>query len=58
MAEEGVPIEEIAKYLDHSNSNITRATYARFNPQYLRKATDTLEMRTVVSVRQTKRRAL
>lgn len=54
MAEAGVPIEEIAEYLGHSNPNITRATYARFSPQHLRKAAGALEIRPVVSVRQTK----
>lgn len=54
MAEAGVPIEEIAEYLGHSNPNITRATYARFSPQRLRKAAGALEIRPFVSVRQTK----
>lgn len=54
MAEAGVPIEEIAEYLGHSNPNITRATYARFSPQHLRKAAGALELRPVVSVRRTK----
>lgn len=43
MAEAGVPIEEIAEYLGHTNPNITRATYARFSPDYLRKAAGSLE---------------
>ncbi len=58
MAEAGVPIEEIAEYLGHTNPNITRATYARFSPQHLRKAAGALEIRPVVSVRQTKERTL
>ena len=43
MAEAGVPIEEIAEYLGHTNPNITRSTYARFSPDYLRKAAGSLE---------------
>ncbi|APX23174.1 site-specific recombinase XerD [Salipiger profundus] len=43
MAEAGVPIEEIAEYLGHSNPNITRSTYARFSPDYLRRAAGSLE---------------
>lgn len=43
MAEAGVPIEEIAEYLGHSSPNITRATYARFSPQHLRKAAGALD---------------
>ncbi len=44
MAEAGVPIEEIATYLGHTNPNITRATYAQFSPDYLRKAAGALEL--------------
>ncbi|MBL3565107.1 hypothetical protein JMM61_10360 [Rhodovulum sulfidophilum] len=43
MAEAGVPIEEIAEYLGHTNPNITRSTYARFSPDYLRHAAGSLE---------------
>lgn len=43
MAEAGVPIEEIAEYLGHSNPNITRSTYAKFSPDYLRRAAGSLE---------------
>lgn len=44
MAEAGVPIEEIAQYLGHSDPHITRATYAQFSPDYLRKAAGALEL--------------
>lgn len=44
MAEAGIPIEEIAQYLGHTNPNITRATYGQFSPSYLRKAADALEL--------------
>lgn len=43
MAEAGVPIEEIAEYLGHTNPNITRSTYAKFSPDYLRRAAGSLE---------------
>lgn len=43
MAEAGVPIEEIAEYLGHSNPNFTRAVYAKFSPQHLRKAAGALD---------------
>ncbi|WP_226780297.1 site-specific integrase [Oceaniglobus trochenteri] len=44
MAEAGVPIEEIAQYLGHTNPNITRSTYAKFSPDHLRKAANALEL--------------
>ncbi|MFN3277933.1 MAG: tyrosine-type recombinase/integrase [Paracoccus hibiscisoli] len=44
MAEAGVPMEEIAQYLGHTNPAITRSTYARFSPEYLRSAASALEM--------------
>src|SRR5262245_41026786 len=44
MAEDGVPMEEIAQYLGHSNVNVTRRIYARFSPDYLRNAARALEL--------------
>lgn len=44
MAEAGIPIEEIAQYLGHSNPNITRSTYAKFSPNHLRRASGALEL--------------
>lgn len=44
MAEAGVPMEEISQYLGHSNVEITRRVYARYSPDYLRKAAEALEM--------------
>jgi integrase len=43
MAEAGISMEEIAQYLGHSNVNVTRSIYARFSPDYLRKAAAALE---------------
>lgn len=43
MAEAGVVMEEIAQYLGHSNTRITRDVYARFSPDYLRKAASVLD---------------
>jgi integrase len=43
MAEDGVPMEEIAQFLGHSDINVTRRIYARFSPDYLRKAAQALE---------------
>ena len=44
MAEGGVPMEEIAQYLGHSNTALTARVYARFSPDYLRKAARSLNM--------------
>jgi integrase len=38
MAEEGVPMAEIAQFLGHSDSRVTERIYARFGPEYLRRA--------------------
>ena len=43
MAESGVPIAEIAQYLGHSSESVTFRTYARFSPDYLRRAASALE---------------
>lgn len=43
MAEDGVPMEEIAQYLGHSSSRVTFQVYARFSPTYLRRAAKALE---------------
>lgn len=44
MAEAGVSIEEIAQFLGHSNVGITRKVYAKYSPDYLRKAAKALEL--------------
>ena len=43
MAEAGVPMEEIAQFLGHSNVNVTRKIYARFSPDHLHTAAAALE---------------
>jgi len=43
MAEDGVPMDEIAQYLGHTNSNVTFSVYARFSPTHLRKAARSLD---------------
>lgn len=54
MAEAGVPIEEIAQYLGHSNPNVTRSTYAQFSQDYLRKAAGSLDIGAVHLVQRTR----
>lgn len=43
MAEDGVPMEEIAQYLGHRDVAVTRRVYARFSPNHLRQAAQSLE---------------
>lgn len=43
MAEDGVPMEQIAQYLGHTNPAVTYRVYARFSPDFLRRATRALE---------------
>lgn len=43
MAEAGVTMDEIEQYLGHSSPATTFKTYARFLPDYLRKAASALE---------------
>lgn len=42
MAEAGVPMEEIAQYMGHTSPAVTFRTYARYSPEYLRKASDAI----------------
>lgn len=44
MAEDGVDMEEIAQYLGHRNVATTRAIYARYTPDHLRGAAESLEL--------------
>jgi integrase len=43
MAESGVSMAEVAQYLGHSSESISYRVYARFSPDYLRKAAGALE---------------
>lgn len=43
MAEGGVPMEEIAQFLGHADAKVTYRVYARFSPEYLRRAAKALE---------------
>jgi len=47
MAEDGVPLEEIAQFLGHSDLRTTYKVYARFSPSYLKKAAGSLELPSV-----------
>ena len=42
MVEDGVPIDEVAQYLGHSDPAITYSVYGRFSPGHLRRAADAL----------------
>jgi len=44
MAESGVPMEEIAQFLGHSDIQVTRKVYARYSPNYLRTAAGALTL--------------
>ena len=45
MAKAGVPLEEIAAFMGHSNIEITRKHYARFHPSFMSKSAAALEFR-------------
>lgn len=51
MAEAGVPMEEIASFLGHSDMKITRDVYARFSPNALRDAAAALELDEITPLR-------
>lgn len=44
MVEDRVPIEEVAQYLGHTNTAITYSVYARYSPDYLRRAAESLDV--------------
>lgn len=50
MVEAGIPMQEIAQMLGHSNTTVTFRTYARYSPTALRKAADVLDFTSVRSV--------
>ena len=43
LAESGISMDEIAQLMGHTNTSITFKVYARFSPQYLRRAVNALE---------------
>lgn len=44
MAEDGVPMAEIARFLGHTDSSVTERVYARMSPTHLRKAAASLDV--------------
>lgn len=44
MVEDGVPLEEVAQYLGHTDINTTYRVYARFRPEHLQKAANSLQV--------------
>jgi integrase len=44
IAEAGIPMQEISQYLGHSSTDVIEKIYARFSPNYLRKAAATLDL--------------
>ena len=44
MAQAGVPMPEIAQYMGHTNPAVTFKVYARYHPDYLRKAAGALRL--------------
>lgn len=44
MAEAGVPMTEISQYLGHRSTETTERVYARYSPDYLRKAASVLNL--------------
>ena len=44
MVMDGVPIEEVARYLGHKSPRVTWATYGRFAPEYLQRASEAVSL--------------
>ena len=44
LVQDRVPIIEIAKLLGHKDSRITEKVYAKFGPDYLKKAVSSLSL--------------
>jgi integrase len=55
MAESGEPMEEIASFLGHRDTSVTRRIYARFSPHHLRRAAEALELDDLVLARRDQR---
>jgi integrase len=45
MAEGGVPMSEISQYLGHTSTAVTERVYARYSPDYLRRASEAISRR-------------
>ena len=45
LAEAGRPMEEIAQFMGHTSPAVTFRTYARYSPDYLRRASDAISTR-------------
>lgn len=43
MAEQDVPMQQIAQYLGHTSTRVTEATYARYSPSFLKRASSALD---------------
>jgi integrase len=43
MIERGVAMSEVSQYLAHTSTKLTERVYARFSPDYLRRAASALE---------------
>lgn len=47
LVQAGVPIDQVAQYLGHSNSAITYSTYARYSPDHLSGAAEILDFASI-----------
>ena len=47
LVQAGIPIDQVAQYLGHSNTAITYSTYARYSPDYLRGAAEILDFSSI-----------
>jgi len=44
MAQDGVPMEQISQFMGHTTTAVTERVYARFHPEYLRRAAGALQI--------------
>jgi integrase len=47
MVEAGIPFDQVAQFLGHSNPQVTFRVYGRFSPSHLRKAANVLDFTTI-----------
>lgn len=50
MAENRIPMTEIAQFLGHTNTKMTEKIYAKYSPEYLANAADALELPVTLKV--------